>query len=479
MGGDTTRNPYTNVVGIVSGTLAAAKPGFFLLGAHLDATAQRDADFEASPRTLAAPGADDNGSGLVTLLEVARVMGVRGLRPEANLVITFFDGEEQQLPEHDKFLLGSEVMAGAELDTLEESLGPLLGFVNLDMVAYNPRRDSLVVLTNITSRWLADEILTVQAAMGVPESEFMMSRDVAALTYSDHAPFWRRGRDAVLLIENPAIEQHAPHYHRHLDTVANTYSRGGSQVVHTAEMVLALVASWSRGEGTSDLRTGAEDIFFRRGSRVDLDRTEVGRSVTVAAGVVNLGATRTEPWRVRAWVEIEGRTVETFAAQDGPVPLPAGGHARLYFDWIPTEAEAGEPVVRVAVEAPGDGPGGETAGRALAVEGQDAGIRRAYVYPNPTRSGARPTLHYELTRGGPMRLELLDLTGRQLEERVLPFDPVAPAPGVGVGAADLDLGALFRIGDLAPGLYLIRLELFNENGVGARESRVTRWALVR
>ncbi|NNF06690.1 MAG: M20/M25/M40 family metallo-hydrolase [Candidatus Eisenbacteria bacterium] len=472
--GDSIRNPYTNVFASVPGKLADQKPGFFMLGAHLDATAQRDEEFEANFRTHPAPGADDNASGVAVVAEVARVMAAENLRPDANLVFTFFDGEEQQVPETDKFLLGSRVMAERDLSTLEEEFGPLLGFVNLDMVAYNPRQDSLVVVTNIPSRWLANQLIEVYEELGLPN--FMMTRAVEALTFSDHGPFWEVGKSAVLIIENPSIQRHAPHYHKQTDTIANTFLRGGSQAQRAGEVVLELVRRWSQSGTTSGLHVTGESILIQKGNRVDAVEFETGDEAVVRVGVTNRGPTRTEPWSVEVDIKVDGVTAETLGMRQGRTPLPAGAAEFLEFPWTVSAAARGGPSIEVKVRAANNDGELETQ-RVVAVGNPGAELLRAYVYPNPTRFAEGARLHYELTEPGAVRLILMDISGRELGVKDIPFDRVFPDPGTAVGAADLPLADLFSVQDLAPGLYLIRIEQFQDSGsVGIAFAR---WALLK
>ena len=88
----------------------------------------------------------------------------------------------------------------------------------------------------------------------------------------------------------------------------------------------------------------------------------------------------------------------------------------------------------------------------------NAGIFRAYVYPNPTRDPNSAVLHYELSQGGPVRKTLVDITGAVLGKHSLAYDAVFPGDGVGVGQADIPLRDMFPVGDLAPGLYMIQIK---------------------
>lgn len=100
--------------------------GFMLICAHHDSVS-------ASPAVLA-PGADDNGSGVAVMLEVARVL--RSVALKRGVMFASFGGEEQGL-------LGS--MATAKLARQEKWAIDVV--VNLDMVGWvDPQRPSNIVV---------------------------------------------------------------------------------------------------------------------------------------------------------------------------------------------------------------------------------------------------------------------------------------------------------------------------------------------
>lgn len=81
----------TNVVGLVEGSDPALKQEYIVLGAHYDHLGRtRDSkDYY--------PGADDNASGVATLLELASYYGKPENRPKRSLIFIAFDAEESGL----------------------------------------------------------------------------------------------------------------------------------------------------------------------------------------------------------------------------------------------------------------------------------------------------------------------------------------------------------------------------------------------
>ncbi len=85
------REPTYNVVAAIDGSDPALKHEFVALGAHLDHIGRRD---RAHPGTDAINnGADDDGSGVVALLEIAGAVA-RGPRPPRSLLFVWHTGEE-------------------------------------------------------------------------------------------------------------------------------------------------------------------------------------------------------------------------------------------------------------------------------------------------------------------------------------------------------------------------------------------------
>jgi len=100
-----------NIVGIVDGTDAQLKATYVAFGAHYDHVGYADAELTTGPegpRRAGAPGivtpgaeddriwngADDDGSGTVTLMAMARAFAL-GLRPKRSLLFVWHTGEER------------------------------------------------------------------------------------------------------------------------------------------------------------------------------------------------------------------------------------------------------------------------------------------------------------------------------------------------------------------------------------------------
>ena len=107
----------------VIATLKGDEPGgrTYVMSAHYDSINSVNSDGVAD-----APGADDNGSGTVAVLEAARVMA--GMRPRATIVFAIFESEEQGLLGAEHFAQGLkasgvDVQGDVNNDIVGSSLG--------------------------------------------------------------------------------------------------------------------------------------------------------------------------------------------------------------------------------------------------------------------------------------------------------------------------------------------------------------------
>jgi Peptidase family M28 len=125
---EVTRTRHTrNVVGIVEGSDPKLKNTYVLYGAHYDHTGLR----EGQPRNNQDPndrinnGADDDGSGTVALMALARAFAL-GERPKRSILFVWHAGEESGL-------LGSRYNADYPIVPLES----MVAQINIDMIGRN------------------------------------------------------------------------------------------------------------------------------------------------------------------------------------------------------------------------------------------------------------------------------------------------------------------------------------------------------
>lgn len=197
----------TNLILRLPGRESSRRP--LLVGAHYDGPLQ-------------SPGADDNASGLVALLELARRWAANPPRRPVWLVA--FDQEEWGM-------VGSSALA-QELRAIDQ---PIKLMVSLEMLAftsaeqsyphaamralYGDRGDFIALVANTGAAWLLPGLAgamgnhVVTKVLPVPFG----GRLIPDVRLSDHSPFWDAGYDALMVTDTSFMRN--PHYHRMSDTV--------------------------------------------------------------------------------------------------------------------------------------------------------------------------------------------------------------------------------------------------------------------
>lgn len=217
-----------NIFAQRSGTDPTA--GAILIAAHYDTV-------------LGSPGADDNATGIATVLEVARLL--RSIPTPRTLQIVFFDQEERGLH------------GSLAYTAIAENLKNLRGAIILDMLGFTchkPGCQSYPPGLPITPPTNTGNFI---AAIGDMEHWQMLAtfrrstnsdlppiltlpiplKGIVApdTLRSDHAPFWYKGIGAVLVTDTANLR--TPHYHQPSDTINNLdrqFFLGSAQLVVNA-----------------------------------------------------------------------------------------------------------------------------------------------------------------------------------------------------------------------------------------------------
>ncbi len=218
-----------NVVGIKKGYLYPSIRRYCLIGGHLDDV----------PSSGYAPGADDNASGTVAMIEAARVM--KDYLFENTVYYVAFNAEELGLYGSDSFA----TRAWRNNDTI-------FGVLNYDMIGYvtpaNPNRDTMNA--HYTTAVPNCSLFVCQFFQAVADTYTQLKirrvRNTGTSGSSDHASFWKRGYKALLGIERVLT----PAYHTTGDTIGpHLYTNCGvnhlpfaTKVIKTGVAALAKLA---------------------------------------------------------------------------------------------------------------------------------------------------------------------------------------------------------------------------------------------
>lgn len=185
------------------------------------------AHFDAVPGS---PGADDNGTGVAALMEMARVLKDEPM--DRTVRLCFFNLEEQGLVGSSKYAaeIGDRIRDKKEKVTLMISMD-MLGFYTTEQGSQRTfipestgfksptEGDFICVVTTLKHRPECQEF-TKQMRLACPEMkvvalDFLPPR--AELLRSDHAPFLGMGIPAMLITDT--ADYRSPHYHKATDTL--------------------------------------------------------------------------------------------------------------------------------------------------------------------------------------------------------------------------------------------------------------------
>lgn len=185
-----------------------------VIGAHYDSVA-------------GAPGANDNGSGVATMLELARLF--YGQQPARTLRFVAFVNEEPPYTGTDA--MGSRQYARRSLERGER----IVAMFSLETIGYYsdipgsqhypfpvglfyPGTGNFVAfVSNLGSRRLLHEAISAfRRHAGVPSEGLAAPAIIPGVDWSDHASFWEAGYPGVMVTDTALYRY--PHYHTARDT---------------------------------------------------------------------------------------------------------------------------------------------------------------------------------------------------------------------------------------------------------------------
>jgi len=175
--------------------IVADKPGFGVNRRLVLVTAHLDSVNSTGGITAAAPGADDNGSGVAGVLEIARILTAQPAEHDVRFIL--FGGEEQGLHGSRQYVAALPQAERARIDSV----------INMDMIGTLNTQALTVLLEGASvSQALMNDLIAAAA-------------DYTALTVqtslnpfaSDHVPFIEASLPALLTIEGADSANHNIH----------------------------------------------------------------------------------------------------------------------------------------------------------------------------------------------------------------------------------------------------------------------------
>jgi len=206
--GKTCRNLYAVLDG------SDQSKGALVVGAHYDSVS-------------GSPGANDNGSGVAAVLELARTM--KNLAPARPIIFAFFDNEEPPYFQTDN--MGSLQFARS-LKALGTRIG---GMISIETIGYYsdqpgsqkypagisssyPNTGNFIgFVSNLDSRQFMHQAITAfRATTHFPSEGAALPKFVKGVGWSDQWSFWRIGVPAIMITDTAPFRY--PYYHTANDT---------------------------------------------------------------------------------------------------------------------------------------------------------------------------------------------------------------------------------------------------------------------
>lgn len=165
-----------NVIGYFEGSDENLKNEYIVIGAHYDHLGMGGHTISSRmPDTVAVHGgADDNASGVATIIEIAQKIHALENKPKRSIIMALFDGEE-------KGLLGSKHMA----ENLPVNKEQIKGMINLDMVG-RLSADSILIVGGYGSSVEGKELIEKTNE----KYSFNLTLSKEGYGPSDHAAFY-------------------------------------------------------------------------------------------------------------------------------------------------------------------------------------------------------------------------------------------------------------------------------------------------
>jgi glutaminyl-peptide cyclotransferase len=184
-----------------------------LLGAHWDTRPRAERDPDPARRNEPILGANDGGSGVAVLLEMARMLSENS--PPVGVDIILFDGEDYgREGDLDQYCIGSKFFARNK----PPGFRPMFGII-IDMVGDREARFPREQYSTRYASWVVNLIWDTARRLNVPLFEERESGGI----YDDHVPLNEAGIPTALIIDSDLIGYDGPnerrrYWHTTMDT---------------------------------------------------------------------------------------------------------------------------------------------------------------------------------------------------------------------------------------------------------------------
>ncbi|MCF8302453.1 MAG: M20/M25/M40 family metallo-hydrolase [Bacteroidales bacterium] len=186
-----------NVVGILHGQDELLRDQYIVVGAHYDHLGMGGPGSGSRMPDTVAPhyGADDNASGVATVLELAQQFSADTATPKRSMVFIAFGGEEMGLL-GSKYFINSGLIDKDQINTM----------MNFDMVGRLDKEDKIL---SVGGTGTADRIASILDEFA-KEMPFKIEKSKEGYGPSDHAAFYAEDVPVIFLTTGPHSDYHTP-----------------------------------------------------------------------------------------------------------------------------------------------------------------------------------------------------------------------------------------------------------------------------
>jgi len=446
-----------NVVATLPGK-GPNKDRVYLMTGHYDSIASKTPGWEDNWRTLSAPGASDNASGIAEMLETARIIS----QQDFDFTIQFiaFSGEEL-------FLFGSK-----HYQEIVKGRGDrIAGVLNFDLLGHD--EDGILdihVLGDEQSQWLVNAFGTAAERYNIPVD--LRKKNDPGFIFSDHSPFWEIGIPAVMVSEESSFDspESTAYIHGQEDTLTKITLPLGELAVKLAVATLSELARPLPASGSSEQTY--PDIFWEsREFSVSNPMPTKGEKITIGASVKNAGPADVTGITVQFVAVLPDGTSEKISQHT--VDLGAGQSQTISTTFTP--AAWGIFTLRAVVNEDArvfeSDFGNNRIETQLAVTDRSVAIESVVAYPNPVDFNPKSTvlkLAYVLSRDANVVIAIYTPFGEKVFEREFP---------AGVDGGKLGRNRVFTWSDrnmfgdkVAPGVYICLITATDTKGGAKTEA---------
>jgi Zn-dependent M28 family amino/carboxypeptidase len=196
------------------------------------------------------PGANDNGSGVAAVLELARLL--KGVKPKRTLRFVLFPNEEPP------FFMGPQMGSFVYAKRCRERREKIAGMLSLETIGYYsdeagsqsypfpagtyPGTANFIgFVGNVGSRSLLRECMRVfRETTRFPSEGIAAPADIPGVGWSDHWSFWQHGYQGVMVTDTAPYRY--PYYHTAQDTPDKLDYDKTARVVRGIERVVRALA---------------------------------------------------------------------------------------------------------------------------------------------------------------------------------------------------------------------------------------------